>query len=42
VADMAKKESAANFSAVKPKGNIPLGRPKRRWEDNNKLVLMER
>jgi hypothetical protein len=24
---------------VEPKGKIPLGRPKLRWEDNNKLDL---
>jgi hypothetical protein len=25
----------------KPKGKIPLGRPRRRWEDNIKLDLRE-
>jgi hypothetical protein len=23
----------------KPEGKIPLGRPRRRWEDNNKMDL---
>jgi hypothetical protein len=26
---------------VKPEGKRPLGRPKRRWEDNIKMVLQE-
>jgi hypothetical protein len=39
---MGKNKTAANFSAVKPKGKIPLGRPKRRWEDNTKVDLRER
>ena len=25
----------------KPEGKRPLGRPKRRWEDNNKIDLQE-
>jgi hypothetical protein len=25
----------------KPEGNIPLGRPKRRWEDNIKMDLQK-
>jgi hypothetical protein len=25
----------------KPEGRRPLGRPRRRWEDNNKIVLQE-
>jgi len=25
----------------KPKGKRPLGRPRRRWEDNNKMDLQE-
>ena len=25
----------------KPEGNKPLGRPRPRWEDNNKMVLQE-
>ena len=25
----------------KPKGNRPLGRPRRRWEDNSKMDLRE-
>jgi hypothetical protein len=26
---------------VKPDGKRPLGRPRRRWEDNNKMDLQE-
>ena len=26
---------------VKPEGTIPLGRPRRRWEDNIKMDLQE-
>ena len=25
----------------KPEGKRPLGRPRRRWEDNNKMTLQE-
>ena len=25
----------------KPEGNTPMGRPRRRWEDNNKMDLQE-
>ena len=25
----------------KPEGNTPLGRPRRRWEDNSKMDLQE-
>ena len=25
----------------RPKGNRPFGRPRRRWEDNIKMVLQE-
>jgi hypothetical protein len=25
----------------KPEGKTPLGRPRRRWEDNNKMDLRE-
>jgi hypothetical protein len=28
-------------SAGKPEGKRPLGRPRRRWEDNNKMDLQE-
>ena len=41
MAGMGKKKIAANFSAVKPKRKTPLGRPKRRWEDNTKLDRRE-
>jgi hypothetical protein len=39
---MGKKKIDAKFSALKPKGKIPLGRPKHRWEENTKLDLRER
>ena len=26
---------------MKPEGKRPLGRPRRRWEDNNKMDLQE-
>jgi hypothetical protein len=29
------------FVVWKPKGKTPLGRPRRRWEDNIKMVLQE-
>jgi hypothetical protein len=29
------------FLVGKPEGNIPLGRPRRRWEDNIKTVLQK-
>ena len=25
----------------KSEGNVPLGKPRRRWEDNNKIYLQE-
>jgi hypothetical protein len=39
---MGGKKNAAKFYAVKPKGKIPLGRPKRRWNNNTKPDLRER
>jgi hypothetical protein len=35
------KEDAMDLSLNKGKGNRPLGRPWRRWEDNNKKDLQE-
>jgi hypothetical protein len=32
----------AYLSSVIPKGNGPLGRPKYRWKDNIKLILLLR
>jgi len=29
------------FGGGKPEGKNPLGRPKRRWEDDNKMDLQE-
>ena len=33
--------SAFNILTGKPTEKIPLGRPKRRWEDNVRMVLKE-
>jgi hypothetical protein len=30
-----------NILVRKPEGNVPLGRSRRRWEDNNRLDLRE-
>jgi hypothetical protein len=35
------KRNAYRVLVGKPDGNIPLGRPRRRWEDNIKTVLTE-
>ena len=34
-------ESCAQGSGGKPEGKTPLGRPRRRWEDNIKMDLQE-
>jgi hypothetical protein len=34
-------KNAFNILVGKPKGKRPLGRPKRRWEDNIKMYLRE-
>ena len=34
-------ESCAQGSGGKPEGKRPLGRPRRRWEDNIKMDLQE-
>ena len=41
VARMYKDRSAFKILTVKPTGNIPLGRPKRRYEDNIRIDLKE-
>jgi hypothetical protein len=37
VARMGEVRGAYNILAVKPEGMRPLGRPRRRWEDNIKM-----
>jgi hypothetical protein len=32
---------AYNILVRRPEGRRPLGRPRRRWEDNNKMALWE-
>jgi hypothetical protein len=39
---MGKKRSAYKISVGKPKRKRPLGRPRRRWENNIKMVLRDR
>ena len=36
-------ENSGVYSVLvgKPEGKIPLGRPRRRWENNNKMDLQE-
>ena len=41
VARMGKKRGVYRVLAGKPEGKRPLGRPRRRWEDNNKMDLQE-
>jgi hypothetical protein len=36
------KRNAYTILVGKPEGKIPLGRPRRRWEDNIKMELRER
>ena len=38
---MEEDRSAFKILTVKPTGNIPLGRPKRRYEDNIRIDLKE-
>jgi hypothetical protein len=40
VARMGKEKSIKNLMG-KPEGNRPVGRPRRRWEDNIKMYLRE-
>jgi hypothetical protein len=41
VARMAEKRGAYRISVGRPEGRRPLGRPRRRWEDNIKMDLQE-
>jgi hypothetical protein len=38
---MVKKRGAYRVLVGKPKGKRPLGKPRRRWEDNIKMDLQE-
>jgi hypothetical protein len=38
---MGEKKSAYGILVGKPEGKRPLGRPRRRWEDNIKMDLRE-
>jgi hypothetical protein len=39
VARMGKKRGAYEILVGRPEGRRPLGRPRRRWEDNIKLIF---
>jgi hypothetical protein len=41
VARMGEKRRAYRILVGKPEGNRPLGRPRRRWEDNIRMDLRE-
>jgi hypothetical protein len=41
VARMGESRGAYRALVEKPEGRRPLGRPRRRWEDNNKMDLRE-
>jgi hypothetical protein len=41
VARMGRKKNACRLLVGKPEGKKPLGRPRRRWEDNIKIDLLE-
>jgi hypothetical protein len=41
VARMGERRAAHTALVGKPEGRIPLGRPRRRWEDNIKMDLRE-
>jgi hypothetical protein len=41
VARIGEKRNAYRISVGKPEGKRPLGRPRRRWMDNNKMDLRE-
>jgi hypothetical protein len=41
VARIGEKRNAYRILVGKPEGKIPLGRPRRRWADNNKMNLRE-
>jgi hypothetical protein len=38
---MREKKNAYGILVGKPEGKRPLGRPRRRWVDNNKMDLTE-
>jgi hypothetical protein len=42
VARLGKKRNEYRILVGKPEGKRPLGRPRRRWEDNIKMDLRER
>jgi hypothetical protein len=39
---MREERSACRLLAGKSDGKTPLGRPRHRWDDNNKMGLIER
>jgi len=41
VARMGERRGVYRVLVVKPEGKRPLGRPRRRWEDNIKVDLLE-
>jgi hypothetical protein len=41
VARMGEKKGAYRILVMRPEGRRPLGKPKRRWEDNIKMDLQE-
>ena len=41
VARMGERRGVYRFLVEKPEGKRPLGRPRRRWEDNIKMDLQE-
>ena len=41
VARMGERRGIYRSSVGKPEGKIPLGRPRRRWEDNIKMDIQE-
>ena len=41
VARLGERRGAYRFLVGKPEGKRPLGRPRRRWEDNIKMDLQE-
>jgi hypothetical protein len=38
---MGKKRNVYRLLVGKPEGRRPLGRPRRRWRDNTKMVLLQ-